>query len=1381
MIDAHELTQAQLGIWFGHQRASDPALFNAAEIVLVEGELEVAGFEQALTLTLAEAGALNVAFVEDQGVPRVVPVPFAGARLEIVHRPDLATDAALTAHVDALARLPLAIERGQLWRHQLVVVGPRTHAWVHVAHHVALDGFGFQLVARRVAAHYQAIHRGADVVGLGFTELDRVLAEERAYLADGETADRAFWANELGGRRGVALAPVQDIGRAARLPYALDAGLVRALDAASLQAGVTWAESAIAVVAAHLGARTGARSPVLGLPVSLRLGRAALRTPCTAMNIAPLPIDLDAADSVADLANAVRTSLARQRRHQRYRHEQLRRDRPGVDRRFGPIINVLPFEQPTRFGDATARVIRVTAGPVEDVAIGIAREAAGLAITIDRRADAHTAAFSDALAGAIADDLRAFAADPSRRLPRPTVTTPPAPLPPVWPPAALERHAAATPGAIAVQDGDRLWTYAGLHAQVRAFAAAIRARGCGPGDLIAIEASRSGRAIIALLGALHAGAGYVVLDPGHPLERRRAMIQASRPRLLVRDDVTAEPLGDAPVASLAALAEAPLADDGPAPAIPGDQLAYVVFTSGSTGEPKGVAVGSRALAGFLAAAIATYRWSAADRVLQFAPLTFDASVEEVFASLSVGATLVVRDDRWLESPEAFFAACARERISVLDLPTAYWHELALAVIERGLAVPASIATIIIGGEAAAPARVQGWKARAPGPRLVNTYGPTETTVVALAADLDGLDGLGAEVPIGRPLPGVGAVVRDRDGAIATEGELWLLGPTLADGYLGRDDLTAARFAELPGLGRAYRTGDLVATRDDGQLVYRGRVDDEIKIAGYRIAPAEVEAALARHPRVVHAVVWGEPSVAGHRLCARVEASEVTAGELRTFVARWLPAPMVPASLEVHAALPRATSGKLDRRRVQAMARSAPVAVAMSSTETQVVAVWRAVLGIDEVGLDDDFFALGGDSLGVIKLANRLSAVGAEVRVADVFRHPTPRGLARRLDDPAPARSAFVPRPIELPDPLVRATATAEAHGRILLTGASGLVGIHLLRALLDRHPGVVTCLVRADGDAAAHDRLLATAARWGVDLAPVVDRIEAVAADLVTPALAAGLAARVRPCAVIVHAAAQVSLVRDYASLAAANVVATAELIALAGTWGAALHHVSSVAVAPAGPEVPERFVAVHDGLRDGYQQSKWHAEALCEEAAARGLSVAVHRLGRVTGSRATPFVVTSDLVWRVARTAVRIDAWPDLAVDEPWIPADEAAAAMAALVASAATGVFHLTHAGTVSLTRVGDALGAVGFRLERLPLPAWLDRAHAGADDEDRATLAFFDGRGDAAPAATSFAATRTRAAVPTIPAGVDDDLLIAYARAFQRALTGGPPLRATAASDS
>jgi amino acid adenylation domain-containing protein len=268
-------------------------------------------------------------------------------------------------------------------------------------------------------------------------------------------------------------------------------------------------------------------------------------------------------------------------------------------------------------------------------------------------------------------------------------------------------------------------------------------------------------------------------------------------------------------------------------------LAYVIHTSGSTGTPNGVAVGRRALARFVAGATARYGVTDTDRVLQFAPLHFDASVEEIFLTLCAGATLVVRNPRMLDSMADFVACCAEYRITVLDLPTAFWHELAYAE----LPMPPSVRTVVIGGEAALPERVARWhRAVGPAVRLLNTYGPTEATVVATVADLrPGCHG----APIGRPLPGVRCAVVD--------GELYLLGGCLADGYLHRPELTAARFGRI-GTERAYRTGDLVRLGTDGQLHFAGRVDDQVKISGHRVDPAEVEAVLAAQPGVAE-VAW----------------------------------------------------------------------------------------------------------------------------------------------------------------------------------------------------------------------------------------------------------------------------------------------------------------------------------------------------------------------------------------------------------------------------------------------------------------------------------------------------------------------------------------------
>ncbi|MCP3759342.1 non-ribosomal peptide synthetase [Streptomyces sp. TBY4] len=436
---------------------------------------------------------------------------------------------------------------------------------------------------------------------------------------------------------------------------------------------------------------------------------------------------------------------------------------------------------------------------------------------------------------------------------------------------------------LALVHGERRMTYGQLALAVAFRAEELAAEGAGPGRLVAVHRPRGIDAIVGLLAALRTGAAYLPLDPGAP-EARTAAILADCAGQEVR----------------AAEGEFVL----PGPGVPQD-AAYVIYTSGSTGTPNGVVVGQDALAHFTAGATVRYGITAEDRVLQFAPLHFDASVEEVFLTLGAGATLVLRDEEMLDVP-GLLAGCAAHGVTVLDLPTAYWHELTHALATGIAELPASVRTVVIGGEAALPERVAQW-CGAVDPdrvRLLNTYGPTEATVVATVADLSRHPG--GPVPIGEPLPGVRAAVVD--------GELWLLGGGLALGYLGRPELTGRRFAAL-GTERAYRTGDVVFVREDGQLGFRGRADDEVKINGHRVDPASVESVLTAHPGVREAAVVPQETADGvKRLAAFVVADPgVDADALRARARAQLPAAAVPSVVALVEALPRTSSGKIDRK------------------------------------------------------------------------------------------------------------------------------------------------------------------------------------------------------------------------------------------------------------------------------------------------------------------------------------------------------------------------------------------------------------------------------------------------------------------------------------
>ncbi|MET9609960.1 amino acid adenylation domain-containing protein [Streptomyces sp. NPDC006512] len=454
-------------------------------------------------------------------------------------------------------------------------------------------------------------------------------------------------------------------------------------------------------------------------------------------------------------------------------------------------------------------------------------------------------------------------------------------------PGVLDRIAAQDAERTALVHGERRMTYGQLALAVAVRADELTAGGAGPGRLVAVHRPRGVDAVVGLLAALRTGAAYLPLDPGAPAARNAAILADCAGR------------------------EVPLADGEflvPGAAAP-EGTGYVIYTSGSTGTPNGVVVGHGALAHFVAGAAVRYGITPGDRVLQFAPLHFDASVEEVFLALGSGATLVLRDEDMLDVP-GLLAGCAAHGVTVLDLPTAYWHELAHALASGTAELPAGIRTVVIGGEAALPERVAQWCAVVdPGRvRLLNTYGPTEATVVATVADLSRY--AGGPVPIGVPLPGVRAAVVD--------GELWLLGGALADGYLGRPELTSARFTAL-GTERAYRTGDLVHVRPDGQLGFRGRADDEVKINGHRVDPASVESVLTAHPGVREAAVVARETADGVRLLAAYVVADagVEAPELRARVRERLPAAAVPGSVTLVEALPRTSSGKIDRRSLRA--------------------------------------------------------------------------------------------------------------------------------------------------------------------------------------------------------------------------------------------------------------------------------------------------------------------------------------------------------------------------------------------------------------------------------------------------------------------------------
>ncbi|MGW8554327.1 amino acid adenylation domain-containing protein [Streptomyces tubercidicus] len=575
------------------------------------------------------------------------------------------------------------------------------------------------------------------------------------------------------------------------------------------------------------------------------------------------------------------------------------------------------------------------------------------------------------------------------------------PAPEAGLPALVAWHAARTPHALAVADGDTTLTYAQLVASGRALAGYLREHGVGTGDSVALLMPRSARTVVAQLALWWAGAVCVPLDPAHPRARSEALAAEAGAALTVGDSKLLE--SAALTGATLALPGEPLVDDGDLPAAePGpDATAFIMFTSGSTGRPKGVAVPHHAIAE-LVSDPAYLTLTARDRVLFHSPMTFDASTFEVWGALANGAAVVVCTDE-RPSFEDLARHVERHSVTVAFFTTALFHQLA----GRRSRIFSLLRTVIVGGEALSAHHARAVLGAFPWLELVNGYGPTEATTFTTThrvtdADCDG------RLPIGRPVAGAAVHLLDDAGRPVpdgAQGELWIGGSRLAQGYTGQPELTAERFVDHPGLGRLYRTGDLVSRRPDGLLDFHGRTDDQVKVRGFRIEPAEIEHALRERPEVADAAVAvHRPSPDDARLAAFVVAAPGPVPRpdaLRDRLAAVLPAHLVPDEVQFVDALPLTPSGKVDRRAladlVTADGPGAP-AGPLGPLEQAVAEIWSRSLGRDVTRADADFLALGGHSLLALAVTDDLrEELGVELSLADFFAAPTVAGHAALVE------------------------------------------------------------------------------------------------------------------------------------------------------------------------------------------------------------------------------------------------------------------------------------------------------------------------------------------------------------------------------------------------
>jgi amino acid adenylation domain-containing protein len=530
---------------------------------------------------------------------------------------------------------------------------------------------------------------------------------------------------------------------------------------------------------------------------------------------------------------------------------------------------------------------------------------------------------------------------------------------------------------------------------------------------VGICLERSVDLIVAVLAVMKAGGAYVPLDPSYPKDRLAFMLEDSGAGLLLTRDSLREGVAQfkgcaiSLDSAMAAINQEPTVNIRDGASL--SHLAYVIYTSGSTGKPKAVMIEHGSLANFANSVGEQYAIRSADRVLQFASLCFDTSAEEIYCALARGATLVLRNDAMLTSPKQFLQTVSQLGITVLDLPTGYWHHLVTAVCENDLPIPEALRLVILGGEQVHADHVEHWLDRTRGRmQLLNTYGPTEATVVTTSFDLANWK-TGEPLPIGTPIRGASVYVLDRamkPVPIEVPGELYIGGEGVARGYLNRAELTAQKFVDSPfGSGKLYRTGDLVRYLPDGNLEFLGRVDNQVKVRGFRIELEEIEQAIKSCADIDDAVVTArKDSLGDYRLCAYLVFNDASrsVSELRSSLKRLLPPHMMPATFTVLPSLPLMPNGKVDRQALPAPDSDRPEVeepflAPRTPTEEVVARVWCNALKLDRVGVVDNFFELGGHSLLAARVFSDLQKKFAvDLNLVDIFTAPTVAELAEMI-------------------------------------------------------------------------------------------------------------------------------------------------------------------------------------------------------------------------------------------------------------------------------------------------------------------------------------------------------------------------------------------------
>ncbi len=1034
------VSPTQKSMWFVHNLDPTVPVFNNAHALRIRGPLDVEALDWALTSLVQRHHVLrtNYRLVDGELMQSVSETPDSVMVMRNAPGPSDHVSGELRRALDDEGSRPFDLEDDVMYRAVLHRLADDDHILIRTTHHISFDRWSAAIANREINELYAARLSGREP---RLPEMSLQYPDFAVWLLDTLSADTSatrlrFFTSHIAGAPDSQELPADHPrttphGAAATLARQMPDGLTTNVRSISRELGATPFMVLLASFGVLMWKYTRSDQILVGVPVASRSRPELTDLIGPFINTVVLRLDLRGEPNFMELVERVRRTSLNMIAHQDLPFDELvRAVSPDRVASRTPLFSMMFDYLNTPHAslaleNTEIEPVSLDAGTAaHDLTLFVEDHSAGIKCRWEYRADRFDRATVGGLTAAFEALVARLVSDPGIEIAKigmldapgeqrvrsigagPTIEA----SPDVF--KALEESRRRTSEAIAVQAAGNAYTYDQLARKSHQISARLQARGLQPGDVVGLLLDRSVDLVAAFLGVMMAGAAALLLDRGQPGARLMEMLRSAGPEVVLTDTPMDEldDFGTITIDSLLLGAEPGSTGPGFTPRNPpASDPAYIVFTSGSTGTPKGVVVGHGALANFVASAVSVYGLGPEDRILQFASPGFDTLVEELLPALSVGASVVMRPDEMFSTFGAFEKFVDDEAITVLDLPTAWWHSWVADMAGSGRRPSSTLRLVIVGGEPASADVWREWTRLAGDIRWINSYGPSEATVVVSTFEPPvGYRPTSRIMPLGRPISNTSLLVVDPCGMPLpprVPGEILIEGHAVALGYMGADGAQSGFSSGEPGERRSYRTGDLGRQLPDGTIEFVGRLDTQVKVRGTRVEPAEVEAALKELPDVLEAAVvrdrQTDSGLVGHLV---VRNARLDSNRIRKQLAERLPEPMIPATWRMHESIPLTPGGKYDRGFLERMpidrtaTANGRVVGSRSESEARLLEIWESVLGRSGISMTDSFFDLGGHSLLGVKMISRIASdLGVELPLRAIFETPTIESMAKIVE------------------------------------------------------------------------------------------------------------------------------------------------------------------------------------------------------------------------------------------------------------------------------------------------------------------------------------------------------------------------------------------------